>query len=164
MKTIALAAALLATACSAPVTEAAPANETDANAVVAPARPQAPPAETVHLSPYVGRYPFDEVSGVTFLAQPAVRAAVEAAVPDATIRGWILERAGPQAPIALKEGRLLSWGCEAHNCGPHQWTVLIDPAGAAAEICYHEDAMNGRSRWYRAGSAPEMRNGECPSE
>jgi hypothetical protein len=118
------------------------------------------------LSVYVGHYPFDRVRGTTFLAHPRVRATVAAAVPDRRIRGWIFERAGPHTPITrLRDGRLASFGCEAHNCGSHNWAILIDPAGREAEVCYHDDAAIGRrSRWYARGRAPVLRAAGCQPE
>ena len=135
----------------------------NATAPKPPGPPTPPPAV---LGVYVGHYPFDEVNGVTFLAQPQVRAAVAAAVPDdAEIRNLVFEGAGPTAPIARRDGRLLSWGCEAHNCGPHNWAILIDEAGAAAEICYHDDSVDGEgARWCAAGRPVETRSADCPSE
>jgi hypothetical protein len=124
-----------------------------------------PPAAPADLGVYAGKYPRDPVEGVSFLGQPRVRAAVEAAVPNASIRAWILEHAGPQTPIALRAGRLISWGCEAHNCNDHNWTIFIDPAGTSAEICYHVGrTMGTRSRRFHAGRPSEMRPEEgCPS-
>ena len=127
-----------------------------------------PAAPAIDLSDHVGRYPPDVVDGAAFFAVPAVRAAVEAAVPDAEVRGWIFDKAGPQSPIALVGDRLSSFGCETHNCGDHNWVVLIDKAATKAEVCYRDaetmvGAMAGQSRWYAAGKA-EMRPGECPSE
>ena len=131
-----------------------------------PPGPPVPPPAPAALAAYVGRYPVDAVNGVTFLAQPQVRAAVAAAVPDdAEIRNLVFEGAGPTAPIARRDGRLISWGCEAHNCGPHNWAILIDEAGTAAEICYHDDSVDGEgSRWFAAGRPVETRGADCPSE
>ncbi|HEY5713631.1 MAG TPA: hypothetical protein VIT38_17175 [Allosphingosinicella sp.] len=152
------------------VNGASPTNQADAAAPHANVAQATPPKEPLSPAPaasladYVGKYPPDPVNGVAFYDQPRVRAAVRAAVPDGEVRSWIFERAGPQTPIERHDGRLLSWGCEAHNCGPHQWAVLIDEAGTVAEVCYHEDSMGEQARWYVAGRAPEMRQGECPSE
>src|SRR4051812_44375102 len=87
-----------------------------------------PPAAAVDLGVYAGKYPADPVDGVSFLQHPRVRAAIETAVPNRAIRAWILERAGQRTPIALRAGRLVSWGCEARNCNDHEWTIFIDPA------------------------------------
>lgn len=118
------------------------------------------------LSAYAGHYPFDRVRGITFFDHPRFRAAVTAAVPDRRVRRWIIEPSGPVAPIGRRrDGRLVSWGCEAHNCGPHNWTVLIDAAGRRAEVCYYDASVMGqRSRWYAPGRAPALRNGGCPDE
>lgn len=120
-------------------------------------------ANGVDLAAYAGKYPFDKVGDVTFFDQPSVKAAIAAAIPDKTVLGWVMgERGGPSAPIEVKNGKVMSWACEQHNCGDHQWTVLMDPAGKSAEICYQDAAaLPGKTRWYRAGSAPETREGTC---
>jgi hypothetical protein len=124
-----------------------------------------PPAAPADLAIYAGKYPGDPVDGVTFQGHPRVRAAVEAAVPEAGIRAWILDSSGPHTPIALRAGRLISWGCEAHNCNDRNWTIFIDPAGTSAEICYHVGrTMGERSRWLFTGRPSQMRPEEgCPS-
>ncbi|MBB4633695.1 hypothetical protein [Sphingosinicella soli] len=134
--------------------------EADADAA---ATETAPTGAAVDLAAYVGKYPFDKVSDLAFFDQPAVKSAIAAAIPDTTILGWVTGgNGGPSAPIEMKSGKIASWACEAHNCGDHQWTVLIDSAGKAAEICYQDaGAMPGKTRWYRAGSAPETREGTC---
>lgn len=141
-----------------------PAETTAGIATTNPAtQAQAAPA-AADLGGYVGKYPFDKMDGVSFLEAPAVRAAVTATVPDGRIRAWVFEKAGPQSPIALKDGRLLAWGCEAHNCGAHNWTIVIDPAGTAAELCYFDEGTDpGSARWYLAGGKTEMRKDSCPS-
>jgi hypothetical protein len=96
---------------------------------------QAQVATNEPLSVYIGHDPNEEVDGVMFANHPLVRGAVESAVPDPAIRHWIL-RQGTAAPISLRGGRLVSNVCEPHNCGPHNWTILIDPAGTSAEVCY----------------------------
>lgn len=113
------------------------------------------------LSGYVGHYPFDKVGGTSFLDLPLVRKAVAGAVPDAKVRDWIFDKAGPQTPIAMIGGKLAAWGCEAHNCGAHQWTVLIAPDGGNAEVCYLPDGAD-KPDWYAHG-ARESRSDACPS-
>lgn len=118
------------------------------------------------LAGYVGKYPLEKLNGVAFQEHPLVVAGVEKAVADKAIRGWVLkDDSGPNTATALKDGRLLSWRCQQHNCGDHNWTVLIDPATAATEVCYHKLELTGEgSRWYRAGAAPQDRAEGCPSE
>eukprot|EP01136_Pigoraptor_vietnamica_P012848 Opistho-1_new@53208 len=113
------------------------------------------------LSAYVGKYAFDKVADVSFLQHPLVRAGVDGAVPDAKIREWVLENAGPQTPIALRDGRLISWGCQQHNCGMHQWTVVIAQDGSNAEVCYLPDGAE-TPVWY-AGGKKTGRADLCPS-
>ncbi len=120
-------------------------------------------AAGIDLAAYAGKYPFDKVNDVAFFDQPVVKAAVAAAIPEMAVLGWVMgANGGPSAPIEVKNGKVASWACEQHNCGDHQWTVLIDPAGKAAEVCYQDAAaLPGKTRWYRAGTAPETREGTC---
>lgn len=120
-------------------------------------------AAGVDLGAYAGKYPFDKVNDVAFFDQPVVKAAIAAAIPEKAVLGWVMgANGGPSAPIEVKNGKVASWACEQHNCGDHQWTVLIDPAGKAAEVCYQDAAaLPGKTRWYRAGAAPETREGTC---
>lgn len=117
---------------------------------------------SVSLATYVGKYPFDAVEGVTFLTHPSVQAGVEGAVPDPAVRKWILERAGPQTPIVRIGDKLASWGCEQHNCGRHNWTILLREDGSDAEICYLPDGAKA-ANWYARG-AKTNRQDACPSE
>lgn len=125
----------------------------------------ATPTAAGALDRYLGHYPFDAVDGVRFLDQPAVTKAVTSLVPDAGIRTLVLGGDGPGTPVARKDGKLLAWGCETHNCGAHDWTILIAPDGGGASVCYHDAAtMRTRARWYLAPGRSEMRDGDCPSE
>jgi hypothetical protein len=120
-------------------------------------------AQTTPLTAYVGKYPHDAVGGVDFFDRTDVANGLIAAVGDEALRRRVRDRSGPESPIFLRGKQVAAWGCEAHNCGDHNWTVLIDPAGKT-EVCYHDTATTGdRSRWY-AGDAPILRPGACPSE
>jgi len=124
-----------------------------------------PPAAPADLAVYADKYPTDPVDGVSFLHHPRVRAAVEAAVPTAWIRSLLLDREAQQTPIALRGGRLISWGCERGNCNDREWTIFIDTAGTSVEICYRvAERMGRRSRWFRTGAESELRPIEgCPA-
>lgn len=131
----------------------------------------APAAPHAALEAYVGHYPFDVVKrpkgrGTSWNADPAVVAAVRAAVPDATVRDWVLGGRGPATPIGRVDGKIASWACEAHNCGPHQWITLIDPATGAAQVCYFDmDTAPERTRWFSGGreEVRDERTAPCPS-
>lgn len=144
---------------------AAAASDAGNDAAANAAAPASPPAAGL-LSAYVGKYPFDKVEGRTFLDQPSVKAAVAATVGDAGVRKFVFTSNGPNAPIVLKDGRLLAWGCEAHNCGYHNWTIAITPDGGDAQVCfYHNDeSAEGASTWYLPGGRTEKRAGNCPSD
>jgi hypothetical protein len=133
---------------------AEPANATAGSDAAAAAGP---------LPAYVGRLPSDVVNGQTFLANPQVRAAVEAAVADAEVRRWVLREDVTSSPIGRRDGRIVATGCESHNCGPHHWSIVIDPEGTGAEVCYARNSTLERSTWYVAGRPAEDRPGDCPS-
>lgn len=135
-----------------------------ANAVVA-TNAATPAAEGV-LSAYVGRHPSESVNGVTFRANPVVRRAVEATLADPALRRFVLDSPATDAPIVLKDGRVLAWGCEPHNCGYHNWSVSILPDASSADVCFYhdDDSADGPSRWYLAAGGTEERPGNCPSE
>lgn len=115
------------------------------------------------LFAHVGRLPSDVVNGTTFLADPRVRTAVEAAVADAEVRRWVLREDVTSNPIGSRDGRIIATGCESHNCGPHHWSILIDTEGTSAEVCYARNSTLERSTWYVAGRPPEERQGDCPA-
>ena len=125
--------------------------------------PSPTPSPTVDLSPYAGKYPFDLVDGAKFIDLPAVREAIEGAVNDSEIRKWMLsEDSGPSTPIALRDGLLISHGCEAHNCGMHNWSLIVRPDGTAAQVCYDESGQTGGARWYAAGELLTKKD-TCPA-
>ena len=143
---------------------AAPAVTADAGeakaAAVAPAKAGAP-----DLAAYVGKYPFDKIDGVAFDDHPLVKAGIAATVTDARVRAAIATTAGPASPIEMIDGKVASWACQQHKCGEHQWTILVDPATGATDVCYVNDpAMTGESRWFLAGGKEEKRDGDCVSE
>ena len=120
-------------------------------------------AHTTPLTAYVGHYPRDAVDGVSFYDRTEVATALNDAVGDPIIRRAIRSDAGPQTPIFAAGGRIGSWGCEAHDCGDHNWALLVDPATGKGEVCYHDTAVaGGAARWY-AGGASVTRPGDCPS-
>jgi hypothetical protein len=131
-----------------------------------PAGPVRAPA-TGALARYVDLHPREVEDGRSFLGEPAVRQAIAANVRDAGVRNFIFHSDGPDAPIArTRGGRILAWGCEAHNCGFHNWAVSIAPDGSSAEVCYyHEDERpDGSATWYLRGGRTVKRAGNCPDE
>ena len=115
------------------------------------------------FSAYVGKYPFDDVNGSSFKNNEEIQSAIRIAVGDSRLFQTITTTQGPSSPIALRGERLVSWSCEQHNCGPHHWTVLFDPATKAAEVCYFDQSKSEKSRWYSGGRMTE-RADDCPSE
>lgn len=139
----------------------APANTGDAAAKDAPVADGAA-GGAPQLSAYVGKYPFDQVDGVRFADHPLVKAGLARTVTDARVRTAITTTQGPSAPIEMIGGKVASWACQQHNCGEHQWTILVDPATGATDVCYMNDpAMVSESRWFLASGKQETRNTDC---
>ena len=114
------------------------------------------------LTIYVDKYPFDKVNGVAWNDHPAVKAGIAATVKDAKIHKAITTLEGPAAPIELRSGKVMSWACQAHNCGPHQWSVHIDPGTGATDVCYFdEETAATEARWFLANGKEEKRAGNC---
>ena len=117
-------------------------------------------AHAVPLRAYVGHYPDEPVDGVNFFDRTEVATALDGAVTDAGLRRAIVRSEGPRTPVFRVGSRIASWGCEAHDCGNHNWTVLVDPTTGKGEVCVHQ---GGRTLWH-AGGPPTPRAGDCPSE
>lgn len=120
----------------------------------APSR-RAPP----DLLRYAGRYPSDRVSGISFRTHPLVRAAINGAAP-AGIRSDILS-GQVESPIAVLPNFIIGHSCEAHSCGTHNTSVVINYRTREAAVCRITD---GRAAiWYRNGRVA-ARNGSCEPE
>lgn len=118
--------------------------------------------QTTPLRAYIGHYPKDAVDGVAFYDRTEVALALDDAVGDAVVRRMVRADAGPQTPIFAQDQRIAAWGCEAHDCGDHNWAFLLDPKTGKGELCYHDASAAMPTRWY-AGGAPRARAGDCPS-
>lgn len=136
-----------------------PANDTATAPTPTPSASATAPA--ADLSRYAGKYPLDDVGGASFLAEPAVQKLVAGVIEDPVIRARVLDRDVTATPIAEENGRLLSYGCEPHNCGPHNWTVAIRPDGSGGAVCYYDQDAN-LARWYPANAGTAPTDG-CPS-
>lgn len=114
------------------------------------------------LTDYVGKYPFDEVNGVAWTEHPLVRAGIAKSVTDAAVREAMATVKGPSAPIVLQDGKVAAWSCQQHRCGEHSWSVMVDPATGATDVCYMKDAaMENNSRWFLANGTQETRQTDC---
>lgn len=120
------------------------------------------PTPTAGLSRYLGKYPFDKVDGSAFLGDPMVVAAVRASGAETRIQELILGGAGPQTPIRKVAGKIVSWGCEAHNCGPHNWTLAVLDDGSGGEVCYLNMDEGETPVWYADGKK-SPRTDPCPA-
>ncbi len=117
-------------------------------------------AHVTPLAAYVGHYPDEPVDGVGFFDRTEVATALDGAVTDAGLRRAIIHSDGPRTPVFRVGSRIASWGCEAHDCGNHNWTLLVDPASGKGEVCVRQ---GGRTLWH-AGGPPVARGTDCPSE
>ncbi len=121
-------------------------------------------AQSTPITAYVGKYPHDAVGGVDFYDRTDVASGLVTAVGDAKLRETIRGRSGPETPIFKLGDRVAAWGCEQHNCGDHNWTVIVAAKTGKTQVCYHDAAKMGpKSDWYD-GAAPVRRAETCPSE
>jgi hypothetical protein len=177
----AMAAIALLSACQAGGTKDQTTSDKDKGAATADATVGAPQAEAKDAAPsasapsdkgaapdlsaYVGKYPFDKVSGVSWLEHPVVKAAVTKTVTDPAALKTILASNGPADVIKKNGTRLQSWACQQHDCGPLNWTVQIDPANGTADVCYFDEKVSDKSaRWFLSNGTEEKRDGDCPAE
>lgn len=123
--------------------------------------PSASPRAPEPMARYVDHYPYEAVGATSFLGDPLVKAAVAAAVPDTAVRDDVLSNEAVATPIVMRDGRVLAWGCEPHNCGPHNWSIAITPDGQRAAVCYYDQDAKA-ARWYPEGAGPNPDSG-CPS-
>lgn len=144
------------------VSEAAPGNFVPP--VTRAPTPVAGQANRTLLSAYVGHYPQDAVEGVSFFDRTEVANALIDSVADEKLRHRITGRDTVAVPIFATGGMIAAHGCEPHNCGDHDWTVLVPGDGdrSKAMVCHHDAAtMGDTSRWMsRAGT--QSRPGDCP--
>ena len=94
------------------------------------------------------------------IAATAVISAVDKLVPDKAVAARILSVDATMTPIAKRDGALIAFGCEQHNCGSHNWAISLKPDGTRPRICYKPDGES--PRWYGdqpVGAAKDS----CPS-
>lgn len=120
------------------------------------------------LLPYVGKYPFDVVNGHRFLDHPVVKAAVDAAVPDAKMRARVhTVDDSVNVPIVEVDGRIIAWGGAKRAEDRYNWAVVIGPEGAMPEVCIYDGLGYGEdfqaSQWFEPGEQSIMKQGKCPS-
>ena len=149
-----------------PAVAAATGAPTDASGTKGASGPTAlsplPPTAGSKLASYVGKYPFDKVDGVAWNDHALVKAGIAATVTDAAVRKAIATTEGPSAPIEMKDGKVVAWSCEQHNCGAHQWSVHIDPRTGATDVCYYDEAVDReKARWFLANGKEEKRAANC---
>jgi len=141
----------------------APAPRADASASLG--SPVAAEASSGSLAEYVGKSTAEQVNGIDWNHNPTVFAGIRRSVTEASVLEAIKDTSGPAALIELIDGKVSSWACENHNCGDHQWMVMVEPSSGATDVCYHDAAkLPGQSRWYLASGKVEQRPGNCTVE
>ncbi len=130
-----------------------------------PKRPAPLPGQavTTPLDAYVGHYPREAINGVDFYDRTEVATALDNAVGNQTISHLVRSDQGPQTPIFRFGRQIGAWGCEAHNCGGHNWALLVDPVTGRGELCYHDTSDARPTRWFSGGEVTQ-RSGDCPSD
>lgn len=119
-------------------------------------------AAPVTLDGYIGKYPFDPVEGVGFLAHPTVVERVRRAIPDRFVADHILK---PQVstPVEFANGVIFAQSCEKGACERQNWAVLVPRAAAGAWVCYHNDDLTGGDgRWFAGGKLVDKSGSRCP--
>lgn len=117
------------------------------------------------ISAYVGKYPFDKVRGVSFPQHPLVVQRVKAALAGSVIQSRVLDPNSTSVPIARQGDFIVSWACEPHNCGSHQWAVVLTGSGRKASVCYYNEDLAEGARWFVDGSVGLVEpEGDCQFE
>lgn len=89
------------------------------------------------LNAYVGKYQFDEIAGYSLLNHPQFRNNVNAVVNNDIDRWWLFNENATSGPIEFRDGKIIAWACEQHNCSNRNWNVAIDPQSQETEVCFH---------------------------
>lgn len=90
------------------------------------------------LSAYNGKYPFNEVGGLTILQHPLYKDGVGRVVSNPEDRTWLLSDRVTAGPIEYKNGKAIISGCEPHNCGNRNWTAIVDAMSGETEVCFEK--------------------------
>lgn len=117
------------------------------------------------LDAYVGKHPHEKVGPTTFLTNPAVKAAIVKAVPDADIRNFIADLEMTTVPIRRIDDRLLASGWDQRSGGDVNWAVLMSLDGTKTAVCYStgvEPDVRGAD-WYVDGAKVFTLYARCPS-
>lgn len=114
-------------------------------------KPSTPSASIPALSSYIGKYILDEVDGVNILNHPNFTKGINALEINDVEKNWLLSDAATSSPIKEKDGKIIIWGCEKHNCANRNWTTSISISTGKTEVCfYHSDKGLVRNKRYSA--------------
>ena len=118
------------------------------------------------LTAYIGKYPFDEVQGVTFFQHPVVRAAIVASGVDRDIQRVLVFDDNVVGPITETKGRLLVHGYDPAGAGVVNWAILLVADRNKAAVCYSEGIEKDvtGADWYFEGRVAFTLYDPCPSE
>lgn len=89
------------------------------------------------LNAYIGKYQFEEIAGYSLLNHPQFRNNVNAVVNNDIDRKWLFNENATSGPIEFRDGKIIAWACEQHNCGNRNWNVAIDLQSQETEVCFH---------------------------
>lgn len=117
------------------------------------------------IAAYVGKYPFDKVRGMAFTQHPVVVRAVKAALLGAIFQSRVLDPDSTSGPIVRQGDFIVSWACEPHNCGFHQWAIVLTGSARKAAVCYYNEDLSEGARWFIDGSVVFVQpDGNCQFE
>lgn len=57
---------------------------------------------------------------------------------------WMLGDKSTTGPIESKDGKIIIWACEQHNCGNRNWSTIITTATGETQIYFYHDAPEGK--------------------
>jgi len=87
------------------------------------------------ISAYVGKYPFEKVAGYSFNSNPKVREFVQLATHNKSVLPSVFAD-GVAGPITREGNVIAAWSCQPHNCGPHNWTIVIVAPDACRRLLF----------------------------
>ena len=102
---------------------------------------------------------------MAFTQHPAVLRAVKAALLGSVIQSRVLDPNSTSGPIARQGDFIVSWACQPHNCGFHQWAIVLTGSGRKAAVCYYNEDLSEGARWFVDGNVSFVqKNSNCQFE
>ena len=118
------------------------------------------------ITAYNGKYAYEEVNGWRFFDDPSRVALIEAASSDRGLVALVQSDDVVTAPIEVDESQLraIYWACEPHNCGSHNWALVIDRMAQKAAICQFDEDAGKFGVWHVGGQPILESDLQCPFE